>query len=253
MKPLFGAEGRAAIAALMARPRVLLAFDFDGTLAPIVARPDHARIPLPVARRMQALNERWPVAVITGRSVADVSARLGFDPTFVVGNHGIEDPQGPPPQHWATALGPLREHLETHAERLRALGVQVEDKAFSIALHYRLATSEAQALKAIADVVEGVTDGLHAGYGKCVVNLVPRGAPDKGDAVLALARRCHADAGLFVGDDDNDEAAFARAPADWVTVRMAPDHLRSRARYYVDGTPHLPAVLQMLLDCAKPP
>jgi trehalose 6-phosphate phosphatase len=71
----------------------LLAFDFDGTLAPIVDRPQDARVPEPVAQCLQELGSRCAVAIITGRSVEDVKPRLGFAPQFIVGNHGAE--QGP--------------------------------------------------------------------------------------------------------------------------------------------------------------
>jgi len=253
MKPMFSAEGRAAIRALMAARVPLLAFDFDGTLAPIVARADDARIPLPVARRMTQLCTRCPVAVITGRSLADVSARLGFEPSFVVGNHGIEDPQGPPPERWSAALEPLRERLRARADELALDGVAVEDKTFSIALHYRLAPDPQRARQAIDELLQGQVGDLSIGSGKCVVNLASRGAPDKGDAVMAIARRCHADAGLFVGDDDNDEPAFAKVPTHWLTVRVGQEAIHSRAAYGLDGPTQLPTLLQMMLDAARSP
>lgn len=254
MKPLFGLGGRSAIQALMTNRNALLAFDFDGTLAPIVARPDDARIPLPIAVRLQRLSSLRPVAVVSGRSVTDVNGRLGFAPRFVIGNHGIEDPGQTCellPARWAMALDPLRAALAAHASKLEEEGVGIEDKRFSIALHYRLAPSETQALAAIESVLEGAGRGLAVGRGKCVVNLVPLGAPDKGDALLAAARRCDAPAGMFVGDDDNDEPAFAKAPAGWITVRVGRDHVGSRAAYYIDGPSQLPAVLQLLLDAGK--
>lgn len=253
MKPLFGPEGRAALARLLAHRQLLLAFDFDGTLAPIVARPDDARIPLAVARRMAQLCRRWPVAVITGRAVADVVPRLGFEPRFVVGNHGIEDPHDPHelrPCRWTMALDPLRHALAERAAALADAGVTVEDKRLSIALHYRLAPDEQRARRAIDELAAAAAGGLVVGSGKAVVNLMPAGAPDKGDALLALARRCHAEAGLFVGDDDNDEAAFRKAPRGWLSLRVGPAPLRSHAAYYIDGVPQLPVFLQAMLEHA---
>src|SRR5690242_16341081 len=90
MRHLFSTEGEQALEAVM-RQRPLLAFDFDGTLAPIVARPDEAHVPLEVSHGLAELAQALPVAVITGRSVADVRPRLGFEPRYVVGNHGAED------------------------------------------------------------------------------------------------------------------------------------------------------------------
>lgn len=60
--------------------------------------------------------------------------------------------------------------------------------------------------------------------------MLAQAAPDKGDALQALALRCNVDAGLFVGDDDNDEPAFAKAPPAWVTVRVGAT-LRSQADF----------------------
>lgn len=256
MRPLFGFEGRAAIAKLMMERNALLAFNFDGTLAPIVPRPDDARVPLPIAARLQRLCTVRPVAVVTGRSLADVRDRLRFAPRFVIGNHGIEDPGQTfelLPARWAMALDHLRAALADRASQLAAAGVTFEDKRYSIALHHRLAPDEARARAAIESVLDLASVGLAVGRGNCVFNVVPVGAPDKGDAVLAAARRCDAGAGLFVGDDDNDEPVFEKVPEGWVTVRMGRDHLRSRASYYIDGPPQLPAVLQLLLDTGQPP
>ena len=90
MQHLFSPKGEAALAALL-RLQPLMAFDFDGTLAPIVAHPTDARIPPAVLTRLRALAQRLPVAIVTGRSVADVRARLGFEPHFVIGNHGVHE------------------------------------------------------------------------------------------------------------------------------------------------------------------
>jgi trehalose 6-phosphate phosphatase len=256
MRPLLGAEGRRAIAALMQRPRLLLVFDFDGTLAPIVPRPEDARVPLPVASRLQRVCALWPVAVVSGRSVRNVSARLGFKPRFVVGNHGLEDPDDARDllrHRWVMALDPLRHELRQRAADLARSGVAVEDKRFSIALHYRLAVHGSSARKAIDDILARSAAGLAVGEGKSVVNVAAVGAPDRGDAVLALARRQGAQAGLYVGDDDNDEPVFTKVPAGWVTIRLGADHVRTAAAFRADGPPQMPALLQMLLDARRRP
>lgn len=77
MRHLFSPAGRSALAALMRR-RALLGFDFDGTLAPIVARPHDARIPRAVAAQLARLVQLLPVAIVTGRALDDVYGRLGF-------------------------------------------------------------------------------------------------------------------------------------------------------------------------------
>ena len=240
---VLGPEGEAALTELLAR-RPLLAFDFDGTLAPIVARPADARLSQAVAARLAALAERLPVAVVSGRSLADLRLRLGFVPTYLMGNHGAEDADDPEAAAaWRTALDPMRRHLAQRQALLAAAGVTVEDKGLSLALHHRLAPSQEAALAAIGTALRDGPPGISVFGGKRVVNLSPAGAPDKADALLALVARSGADCALFAGDDVNDEPVFERAPPHWLTLRVGRD-AASRARFYLDS----PAEMAMLLE-----
>jgi len=254
MRPLLGPEGLAALDALMRR-RPLVAFDFDGTLAPIVARPECARVPPGVARRLAALAERLPLAVVSGRALADLRARLGFVPQYLVGNHGAEDEADrSAAEAHAARLDTLRRRLADHDAALAAAGVTVEDKGPSIALHYRRARNRAQAVACIGGLLRAHESGLRVFGGKQVVNVVPADAPDKAAAMLALVARSGCDAAFFAGDDVNDEAVFAAAPPHWLTVRVGRDEPRSRARFYVDGTGEVAVVLEhMQRALAAPP
>ncbi len=241
---LFSHEGVAALAATLQR-QPLLAFDFDGTLAPIVARPDAARISQAVSARLAALAARLPVAIVTGRSVDDVRDRLGFKPHFIVGNHGAEDESAPvvmPPV--PGALAPLRAQLDARRHELAGTGVTVEDKGHSIAMHYRLSRTRERALALIAELTSAPGDALRVFGGKLVVNVAPRSAPDKAHAVHALVARCGASCALFAGDDVNDEPVFDAAPAGWLTVRVGRDDPQSRAMYFLDS----PVEMAMLLE-----
>ena len=252
MQHLFSPHGEAALAAALGR-KPLLAFDFDGTLAPIVARPESARISRGVSTRLRALNALLPVAIVTGRTVADVRARLDFSPTFVIGNHGAEDDVGAPERlQPASELTRLREALLIHGQALGALGVTVEDKRLSIALHYRLSRQRDQALGAIRELLAPFAAELHVFAGKMVVNVSPANAPDKADAVHALVARCGADCAVFAGDDVNDEPVFASAPADWLTVRVGRDDPHSRARYFLDGPNEVALMLEHMLSILSP-
>jgi trehalose 6-phosphate phosphatase len=251
VKHVFDPEGRRALAAaLQAQP--LLAFDFDGTLAPIVQRPDDARVPAEVSQRLDALSRLRPVAVVTGRLVADVSRRLGFSPQFVVGNHGAEDP-GRVRGLDVSELDGLRARLAAHGPELYAAGVQVEDKRWSLALHYRLAPDRAKAVARIKALLAHLDPSLRTFGGKCVINVVLASAPDKGDAVASLVRRGGCGAAVFVGDDVNDEAVFARALPSWVTVRVGRDDAQSRAGFFLDGHAQMEALLDLMLGhlCAR--
>jgi trehalose 6-phosphate phosphatase len=246
MKHLFTSEGEQALQAAM-RLAPLLAFDFDGTLAPIVARPDEARVPESVSSGLAALGRDLPIAVITGRSVGDVRPRLGFEPHYVIGNHGAEDPTEPKPAHASRALDALRQRIAAHAAELVAAGVAVEDKQFSIALHYRLATDAGAALVCIEALLLGIEPALRRFGGKCVVNVLAEGLPDKGDALTALLRRSGALAAVFVGDDVNDEAVFLRVQPPSLTIRIRNDDPLSQAMYFLDSEAQLAQVLQRML------
>jgi len=250
MKHLFDPEGRRALeAALRAQP--LLAFDFDGTLAPIVEHPDEARVAVEVAERLDRLAQLRPVAVVTGRSVADVARRLGFSPQFIVGNHGAEDP-GRIVGLDGSGLDGLRARLSAQAGELQAAGIHVEDKRFSLALHYRLAHDQALAAARIEALVAQLEPGLRTFGGKCVVNVVLADAPDKGDAVVSLVRRAGCSVAVFVGDDVNDEAVFARALPDWVTARVGRGDAPSRAEFFLSGQSEVEMLLDTMLGVLRP-
>jgi trehalose 6-phosphate phosphatase len=246
MRHLFTPDGERALAEVM-RHRPLLAFDFDGTLAPIVARPDEAHVPEAVAHGLACLAHELPVAVVTGRSVQDVRPRLGFQPRWVVGNHGAEDPDVGPPSAASQALDALRRRIGAHCEALVDAGVEVEDKRYSIALHYRLAPDPGRALVCIEELLQGIEPALKRFGGKCVVNVVATGLPDKGDAVATLLQRAGAGAAVFVGDDVNDEAVFMRAEPHWLTVRIGRDDPLSRAMFFLDSEAELALVLEKML------
>jgi trehalose 6-phosphate phosphatase len=252
MKHLFTPDGERALQAVM-RLSPLLAFDFDGTLAPIVARPDEARVPESVSLGLAELARDLPVAIITGRSVADVRPRLGFEPKYVIGNHGAEDPFEPHKAHGSAALDALRQRIAAHAGDLAGAGVAVEDKRLSIALHYRLAGDAGAALVCIEALLQGIEPALRRFGGKCVVNVLAEGLPDKGDALAALVRRANADAAVFIGDDVNDEAVFMRAAPPSLTIRIGADDPLSQAMYFVDSDAQLALVLQRMLALRAPP
>ncbi len=244
MPHLFSPEGQARLASLLRR-RPLLAFDFDGTLAPIVPRPHDAHLSSAVSTRLRRLALQLPVAIVTGRTVADVRTRLDFTPTYIVGNHGAEDDamlgDGTAPPA-APALDGLREILRGRSAELSALGVMVEDKRLSLALHFRLAAQRETAREFIEELLRPVRASLHVFAGKMVVNVTPPQAPDKAVAVRALLARSGASCAFFAGDDVNDEPVFAAAPADWLTVRVGRDQTPSNAQFCLAG-PHEMALL----------
>jgi trehalose 6-phosphate phosphatase len=250
VKRLLSPEGDAALREHL-RGRALLAFDFDGTLAPIVDRPGDARVPEQVARRLRRLAERLVVAVLTGREIADVRGRLGFTPAHVVGSHGAEDPARGETIGFVRELDASRDRLRRFDERLRAAGVLVEDKSASIALHYRLAPDREAATALIDEVLSELGPGVRRFGGKMVSNLVAAAASDKAGALEALVARCAVERVVFVGDDVNDEPVFVHGGGRWLTVRVGADGPRSKACFCLEGIGEFPEMLDRMLAASE--
>jgi trehalose 6-phosphate phosphatase len=228
MKDILG-KGQLAILRQLARRRVLVAFDFDGTLAPIVRDPDVAAVPPRTAALLAKVAVRYPCVVISGRARADVLAKLADIPLYAVyGNHGMEPGRG-----LAAAKKLVARWREELASFLPIVpGLVVEDKGPSLAIHYRRARSRALIHRLILEAVAELADARVV-EGKMVVNVLPANAPDKGVALLRLCWRLRCDSALYVGDDDTDEDAFAVADEFALFGVRVGRSSRSRADYYL--------------------
>ena len=227
--------------------RSVLAFDLDGTLAPIVAHRDQAEVPPVIAFRLRALSRLWPVAVLTGRAPEDARERLGFEPRYLYGNHGAQNGEQEPSPDLAARLDPLRIRLRESADDLRSFGIEVEDKVLSLALHYRAAVDHAEALRWLDAFTSKLPADVVAGAGHCVMNLTLAQAANKGDALLQVIRDEGAASALVVGDDANDEPAFANAPEGSVCVRIGAPDTRTVAGFRLEAQPQVSVLLSMLL------
>lgn len=240
------ADGRAMLAAVLAGSPIL-GFDFDGTLAPIVDRPADARVPPALAHRLALLAKRWPVAVLTGRSLPDVAPRLGFVPQHLVGHHGAQEAGQSLHAIDASDVAALLHRLQRHAVQLAAAGVDLEDKGMSLALHYRRAPDTALALDCIDTLLATLEPSLRRFGGHCVVNVMPARAPDKGEAMWSLVRRFGATSAVYVGDDVNDEPVFERAAPHWLTLRIGNDQVPSRARHRLASQAEVQGLVDAML------
>jgi trehalose 6-phosphate phosphatase len=210
--------------------RVLLAFDFDGTLAPIVPDRASASMRARTRRLLARACVLYPCAVISGRSQADVAERLsGAAVKYVVGNHGLEP---------GTELTYFARETARAAPLLRGAlagfaGIDVEDKRYSLAVHYRRSRRKGDARILIHEAVARLPRKMRMIAGKHVVNVVPEGAPNKGDALIKLRRLAQADTALYVGDDVTDEDVFALdQPGRLLTVRIGASR-SSAASYFL--------------------
>jgi trehalose 6-phosphate phosphatase len=200
--------------------------DVDGVLAPIVPRPEDARVPEETRRELRRLARAYAlVACISGRAGEDARAIVGVPELTFVGNHGLELEPGA--EEWSSRL---RTFLHEVA------WPQTEDKGLTAALHFRHAADETTArseLDAIAERARAV--GLVARYGRKVLELVPPLQANKGTAVRRLLDERSLRRALYAGDDTTDLDAFAALDGLELGVRVAvasaegPRELRERA------------------------
>ncbi|WP_373692367.1 trehalose-phosphatase [[Mycobacterium] kokjensenii] len=226
------------------RPAVF--FDFDGTLSEIVDDPDAARPVAGAVAALAALAARCPVAVLSGRDLADVRARVGLDGIWYAGSHGFEltGPDGTHHQNdtAAGAVPVLAAAAVALRERLGALpGIMVEHKRFAVAVHYRNAARDrvSEVLAAVRDA--GRRDGLRVTTGREVIELRPELDWDKGRTLRWLLDRMPGVATpVFLGDDITDEDAFdavAESGGAGILVRHNDDGDRATAARYALDSP----------------
>jgi trehalose 6-phosphate phosphatase len=182
-----------------ARAAVLL--DVDGTLAPIVERPEDAAVPEETRAEVARLDERYGlVACISGRPSAEARRLVGLDGLEYVGVHGLEtDPE-------ARRFAP---QLDAFAERI-AWPWRVENKAgVTLSFHYREAEDEQEAAQRANDVVRAAEEaGLTPHSGRKVIEVRPPVHADKGTAVRRLLDGRPFTRALYAGDDTTDLDAF---------------------------------------------
>jgi trehalose 6-phosphate phosphatase len=223
---------------------VLLAFDYDGTLAPIVAEPNLARMRRRTRDLLSALAKLYPVIIVSGRAQPDAVKRLrGVGVAEVVGNHGIE-PRYSSARHRAD----VRRWLPGLIESMAPLkGVMVEDKRYSIAVHYRQSREKTKARAAILKAAASLGD-VRLIRGKQVVNILPEGAPHKGVALERERAHLRCDTAIYVGDDETDEDVFALdQPGRLLAIRVGAKR-NSGATYCVTNQRAVDDLLQALLN-----
>jgi len=229
----------------LAWSNVLLAFDYDGTLAPIVREPARARMRQHTRRLLDTLTKLYRVIVISGRGQSDTQEKLrGIGGLCaVVGNHGMEPWQAR--RHHVVEVQRWRPVLDECIALFK--GVRIEDKAFSVAIHYRQAREKKKARSAILKAAARLGNIRIIG-GKQVVNILPHGAPHKGVALEYERERLGCDTALYVGDDDTDEDVFVlNQPGRLLTVRVGAKRASSAA-YCISNQRAIDDLLRALID-----
>lgn len=241
------------------RPAVF--FDFDGTLSDIVNDPGAAR-PVPGATEALAkLAAQCPVAVLSGRDLADVTARLGVPGIWYAGSHGFELTAPDGTHHQNDAAAATIPVLEQAAAQLRDQvgsipGVVVEHKRFGVAVHYRNAARDRIGDVAATVRTAGQRDALRVTTGREVIELRPNIDWDKGKTlrwVIDHLRQASSTAlmPIYVGDDITDEDAFdeVRDSGVPIVVRHNEDGDRATAALLALDSPTQVAEFTERLAC----
>ena len=206
-------------------PSAAIFLDVDGVLAPIVPRPEDARVPEATRSELRRLAGRYAlVACVSGRAGADARAIVGVPALTYVGNHGLE--LEPDAGEWTKQLGALLAGVDWP---------RVENKGLTAALHYRDMdeTDARRELDAIAERARAA--GFVARYGRKVLEIVPPLEANKGTAVRRLLDERGVRRALYAGDDTTDLDAFAALEPLELGVRVAvasaegPPELREQA------------------------
>ena len=223
--------------------RAAVFLDVDGVLAPIVLRPEDARVPDETRVELRRLNERYAlVACISGRAGADAQRVVGVPELVYVGNHGLE----------------LDGEAAGWGERLQQFLADVdwpatENKQLTASLHYRGSDDEGAAREALEDVkARAEREGFIARFGRKVLEVLPPLDAHKGTAVRQLLAERNLRRALYAGDDTTDLDGFRALDGLDLSVRIAvasdegPAELREAADETVRGPQALLALLRDL-------
>jgi trehalose 6-phosphate phosphatase len=223
--------------------RAALFLDVDGVLAPIVPRPEDARVPDETREELRRLNELYAlVACISGRAGADAQRVVGIPELVYVGNHGLE----------------LDAEAAGWGERLQRFLADIawpvtENKQLTASLHYRGSEDEDAAREALEDVkARAEHEGFVARFGRKVLEVLPPMDVHKGTAVRQLLAERTLNRALYAGDDTTDLDGFRALDGLELAVRVAvsssegPAELRETADLVVANTHEFVSLLQRL-------
>jgi trehalose-phosphatase len=219
---------------------------------------------LPAATRevLDRLGQRWLTAIISGRSLADARDLVGLEHLLYAGNHGLEI-EGPPgsgirrnmAEEFAPEVAAAAGELETALADVE--GSLVENKRYSLSVHYRLvAPEQAAAVETAVDEAVARHPKLDKRLGKKVFELRPGIAWDKGRAVRWLLENIDdGQAGwlpVYVGDDVTDEDAFTALADDGIGVLVSEDDRDTAATHRLQDTDEARRFLARLAEGAGP-
>lgn len=235
---------RALRAACAGDEPLVVGFDFDGTLAAIVQKRGAARMRRLTRNRLLRLAKVVPCAVVSGRTLKDLTPRVrGIPWAAVIGSHGIEPffrskPLAVRARSWRSLVG---------AELAAITDVDVEHKPYGMSVHYRHARDPQKARRDVRLVLAQLEDA-RVMWGSKLADVLPLGAPAKDHGVERVRRAHRAQHVIYVGDAANDEDVFRFGKSrDWVTVRVKRS-ASSHARFYIPDQMSVDRLLETIYE-----
>lgn len=230
------------------RPKLLL-FDFDGTLTPIAESPREARLSLETKALLQQLSEKKGVylAIVSGRKLDDIKAKIGLPNVIYGGNHGLEGEilgekySYPIPDKMLKSLKTIKEQFDLIAAKFK--GVLVEDKGVTLSFHYRMA--EEQLIPEINSLINEVLQpyvtagSVSVMVGKKVTDVSPKVNWNKGCFADLIVNKINGriktlPVVIIIGDDKTDENTFHKLE-NQITITVG-EKSKSEAKYYTKNT-----------------
>jgi len=236
--------------------RLAVFLDYDGTLTPIVSRPENAWLSESMRETLRALVARVPVAILSGRDLDDVRGRVHVDGIVYAGSHGFDIAgAGGLRRELGAAYLPVLDAAETELrEALDEIsGAQLERKHFSVAAHYRNVNEhDASKVALAADAVAAKHRELRKIDGKKVYELLPDIDWHKGKAVLWLLETLELERGsalpIYIGDDRTDEDAFGALEKRGVGILVSEQPQVTAARYLLNDPEEVERFLRTLTE-----
>ncbi|MDI6903152.1 MAG: trehalose-phosphatase [Methanocellales archaeon] len=240
-------------------PETLLLMDYDGTLTSIVDRPELAVLSDDMRDVLRKISKRYPIAIISGRSLADIKNLVEVKGICYAGNHGFE------------ISGPGIELTKGEAERskltvqkvcsdmqkrlARIKGAIVENKGLTASVHYRLVSdADFQELERIfGEVTKPHLGEIKITRGKKVFEIRPNIDWDKGKAVLWIidALKASAERAIYIGDNHTDEDAFLALKDKGITILVSEKLKTSNAKYFLRNVSEVKIFLEKLISCSN--
>jgi trehalose 6-phosphate phosphatase len=234
-------------------PGALLAFDFDGTLAPIRRDPYRAALPSRFARTLDRLSKIYPIAIISGRSLTDLEEKFPNHGFHLVGSHGFETKladgriRGRAKAGWHAQAKKWKQALEKAMQTNPDLrGMVIENKDHSLSLHFRGLRHSDRAIAAARTLAKSFPHSPRIVGGHFVLNLVPRDSADKGEGLRSLMKAIGAKSALFIGDDVTDEHVFEKRIPGVLGIRILALPGKTKAPHVLTSRVAILPVLRIL-------